>query len=71
MQDIEFEKYIIYDGQQWQRIPELDAEETIAIQNEYGEIKFIPKSQAIVKKYTSKESSIAWWILAAIGLALI
>ena len=63
---------IIYSGEEWQRIPELDAGETIAIQNEYGELRYLPKSEEIVKKY-SNESGKGWgWIVAALAaLALI
>ena len=43
---------VIYSGEEWQRVPELDAGETYAIQNEYGELRFVAKSE-FVSKYTN------------------
>ena len=59
------QEVIIYSGQEWQRMPELDAPETLAYQNEYGQIIYMPMAEA-VEKYATK-SAFPWWIVAAVG----
>ena len=38
---------VIYSGNEWKIIA--DAGETLALQNEYGELKIIPKAEAVAK----------------------
>lgn len=56
---------VIYSGEEWQRVPELDAAETYAIQNEYGELRFVPKSE-FVSKYMDNKNLFPWAIILGI-----
>lgn len=46
-------------------MPELDAFETYAIQNEYGELRFVAKKE-FVSKYMDKKSIFPWAIILGI-----
>ena len=59
---------VIYSGNEWTFID--DAGETIAIQNEYGEMKIIPKAEAVAKYGDAPKKAFGWAILAAIVLGL-
>ena len=56
---------VIYSGEEWQRVPELDAFETYAIQNEYGELRFVTKKE-FVPKYMNEKSLFPWAIILGI-----
>lgn len=59
---------VIYSGNEWTFIA--DAGETISIQNEYGEMKIIPKAEAVAKYGDAPKKAFGWAILAAIVLGL-
>lgn len=59
---------VIYSGDEWKFIA--DAGETIAIQNEYGEMKIIPKAEAVAKYGDAPKKAFGWAILAAIVLGI-
>lgn len=59
---------VIYSGNEWTFIA--DAGETIAIQNEYGEMKIIPKAEAVAKYGKGEKGAFGWAILAAIVLGI-
>jgi hypothetical protein len=59
---------VIYSGNEWTFIA--DAGETIAIQNEYGEMKIVPKAEAIEKYGDAPKSTFGLAILAAIVLGI-
>lgn len=59
---------VIYSGNEWTIIE--DAGETLALQNEYGELKIVPKSEAIEKYGNEPKKAFGWAILAAIVLGI-
>lgn len=59
---------VIYSGNEWKIIA--DAGETLALQNEYGELKIIPKAEAVAKYGDAPKKAFGWAILAAIVLGL-
>lgn len=59
---------VIYSGNEWKFIS--DAGETIAIQNEYGEMKIVPKAEAVAKYGDAPKKAFGWAILAAIVLGI-
>lgn len=59
---------VIYSGNEWTIID--DAGETLALQNEYGELKIVPKSEAVEKYGNGSKKEFGWAILAAIVLGI-
>lgn len=59
---------VIYSGNEWKIIA--DAGETLALQNEYGELKIIPKAAAVAKYGDAPKKAFGWAILAAIVLGI-
>lgn len=59
---------VIYSGNEWTIIA--DAGETLALQNEYGELKIIPKAEAVAKYGDAPKKAFGWAILAAIVLGI-
>ena len=60
---------VIYSGEEWQRVPELDAFETYAIQNEYGELRFVAKKE-FVSKYIDEKSLFPWAVIFGVVFGL-
>lgn len=59
---------VIYSGNEWTIIE--DAGETLALQNECGELKIVPKSEAVAKYSNEPKKAFGWAILAAIVLGI-
>lgn len=50
-------------------MPELDAAETYAIQNEYGELRFVTKKE-FVSKYMDEKSLFPWAVIFGVVFGL-
>lgn len=59
---------VIYSGNEWTVIE--DAGETLALTNEYGEFKIVPKAEAVAKYGNEPKKAFGWAILAAIVLGI-
>lgn len=60
---------VIYSGNEWTVIDETS--ETLAVQNEYGELKIIPKAAAVAKYGNGEKGTFGWAVLAAVVLGLL
>ena len=59
---------VVYSGNEWTVIE--DAGETLALQNEYGDMKIVPKSEAVTKYGNEPKKAFGWAILAAIVIGI-